>query len=63
MKTYATQYATLTVDYDKPVDGYPNNNIDRSKEQEGTEAAISACTNEEFLAEYLKLAPDDIIIG
>ena len=41
MKTFTTQHATLTVDYDRPITGYADT-IDRSKEQDGTEAAIKA---------------------
>ena len=41
MKTFTTQHASLTVDHDRPIDGYADT-IDRSKEQDGTEAAIKA---------------------
>ena len=41
MKTFTTQHASLTVDYDRPIDGYADS-IDRTREDDGTEAAIKA---------------------
>ena len=41
MKTFTTQHATLTVYYDRPITGYADS-IDRTREDDGTEAAINA---------------------